>query len=501
VLIVGATQSLRKLAEMANWLQRYEKLVQHLEVKFAENKDPEGLCDAMAVAESLIAQGCQLAAGQLRPLQTTRVCKEGLHTSGFLSSLPAYSLTKLTLRYLRPSEDTFCALSRGLGHLIGLRDISLCSAWSFQMAASVFPAACLSGLKQLSNLRCVDLRGTRHQWGSGLEQYLPLQLGSITASSVQAVSGDLRHLTGLTYLELEAGKLSLMQLPIQLQELSVTTEGECTVSLSKLTALASVAINAPQGLMVGSSLPDILPVLGLNYTPLPPTVWDQLRRFTSLQRLTMCYDTLDSAAAAAPVWGDLPSLQTLSLEPDLDEHLSNEDRESLANIVGKLPSAPSLQKLHIDMCGSDLPCGFLVANLSKLQSLYLVGSRAGTEDLLQLTKLSQLTELALESVAHMNDALCASLVCNLTQLQSFQCVDGSLGIVSFVVIAHQLKSLCYLKLEFIHAVTDKSLPYLLQLTQLAQLTEYHYAPHALSQDVYDQLKRALPMCRIAHFIM
>jgi hypothetical protein len=497
VLIVGVSNSLRRATEAASWLQRYGELVQHIKVEFCKTVEEKDW-DAMAVAERTIAKGFQLAAAQLRPLQITEVYKEGLQTSAFLRRLPAYSLIKLTLEHLRPSSDTIRALARGLGHLGGLQDLGLYNVPGSPDAAGVFPAACLSGLKQLTNLIWLNLGGTGQPWGSGLEQYLPAELIGFTADNLQAVTGDLQHLTCLAYMRLEAEQLSLTQLPVQLEHLSATTEKECTVLLSQLTSLAFLSIEAPEGLTAGSSLPKKVPVLELDHTPLPPTVCGQLRTLSSLQKLTLYYDTLVSAAAAAPVWGDLPALQTLTLVPDLDGGISNEESECLAIIVGKLPSAKSLQKLHIDVCGSDLPCGIHIANLSQLQSLRLVESRAGTEDLLQLTKLSQLTGLALESVAHMDDALCASLVCNLTQLQSFQCMDGSLGVVSLVVIAHQLKSLDYLELEFKYAVTDKSLPYLMQLTQLAQLTAFYYAPNALSQGVYDQLKGALPKCRIIH---
>jgi hypothetical protein len=511
VLVVGALHSLRKVARVAAWLGRYGKLVQRLDlgVSYAMREDP---CDSMAIAESLIAQGCQLAAAQLRPLQTTIVCKEDLQTSAFLSSLPACSLTQLTLRDLRTSDDTICALARGLGHLLGLRELAMCSGYRFSGPAKVFPAACLSGLKQLSNLTCLKLRAGNHQWGAGLEQYLPVQLKSMTAYNLQAVSGDLRHLTCLTYLEVGAGELSLTQLPIQLQELLVTTGGECTVSLSNMTALASVSINdVPEGLVAGSSLPTVLPLLKLCSTPLPsnaatllrgvvalciqgiptqPTaVWDQLGMLTNLQHIDLSFYTFDSAAAAAPVWGDLPSLHTLRVD-----HMECFDEirgEYLATILRSLASARSLQKLEIDVFGLDLPCGVYMANLSRLQSLSL-WSGAGKGDLLHLTKLSQLTELELRS-DDIDDALCASLVCNLAQLKVLSLHNGTLGVDALVNIAHRLKSLQGLSLEFRDAATDDSLPYLLQLTQLTTLW---LSPSALSRAGSSQLERALPMCRI-----
>jgi hypothetical protein len=225
-IVVGLTTSLTRTAAVASWLQRYGRLVERIEFVYDDDMVADHTAD-MAVAESLIAQACQLAAAQLRPLQTARVSKDDLQTPAFLSSLPAYSLTRLTLEELRPSSNTIGALARGLGHLTGLRELSMDATITFERAEHVFPAACLSGLKQLSNLTVLILSGDPHQWGSGLEQYLPAQLKSICAYGVEAISGDLRHLTGLTDLVLVAGDLSLTQLPIQLQELTAKTTGEC----------------------------------------------------------------------------------------------------------------------------------------------------------------------------------------------------------------------------------------------------------------------------------
>jgi hypothetical protein len=515
----------RKAARFAAWLQRYGKLVQSIELANSCLMK-EDSSEPMAVAESLIGQS-QLTTAQLRPLHTTMVYERDLQMPAILSSLPACSLTKLTLKYLRPSDDTVCALARSLGHLHGLKDVSLLSGpagYGSEMALGVFPAACLSGLKQLSNLTSLIMKAHPeypnfglHQWGSGVEQYLPPQLRNISASYFEAVSGGLQHLTGLTYLKLAGGKLSLTQLPIGLQELSATTDGDCTVSLSNLTCLASVTIEASQGLKPGSSLPKNLPQLCLKHTPLwsdagivlsgvrnlcvensptqPTAAWRQLRMLKNLQTLGLHYcETLESAAAAAPVWGDLPSLQELTVDPDVEGDLGGEESEALATIVSRLASARSLQELDIRMCGSDLSCGIHIANLSRLQSLRLVETGAGREDLLQLTKLSQLTHLELESV-HLDDMLCASLVCNLAHLQhlSLGAEKGSLGAVVLVIIAHQLKSLQFLQFECSEDITDECLPH---LTRLTTLTRLWFTSCKLSQAGRSQLKRALPKCWI-----
>jgi Leucine-rich repeat (LRR) protein len=293
-----------------------------------------------------------------------------------------------------------------------------------------------------------------------------------------------------------------------------------------MTSLASIIIDACKGFMAGSSLPENLPALELRKTPLPPgtanllkglealtmldiptqppAVWGQLRALTNLQDLYLSYNSLESAAAAAPVWGDLPSLQTLEVRPAsarvVNGHMEVEDLGCLPSIVSKLASATSLQRLTLDMGNSSLPCGIHLANLTGLQTLHIHMSKAGKEDLLQLTKLSQLTHLSLLSV-EIDDALFACLVGNLTKLQSLVILRTSLSIVALVIIAYQLKSLQSLQLGFTDAVTDESLPYLLQLTKLAQLTSLHFAPKLhLSQVAFHQFSRALPKCSITQRI-
>ena len=515
VLVGTSTHTLREAAAVALWLQQYGNLVQYLEVR--NNDEEEGdLSDTAAVAESLVAQGLQLAAAKLRPLQLMRVYKEGLYTSAFLSGLAAANVTDLQLINLSPDADCKQALACGLGRLLSVRELSLRGAWQGMENSGVFPAACLSELKQLGNLTRLTLTGSFHRWESGVEELLPVQLKSFSIGSVEAVTGDYQHLSSLSALTLSGDEVSLSQLPAQLQQLSVRTSGSCLLSLSSVTGLSSLSASASNGLASGCSFPPSLTRLTFRSTPLPAdlsvlgrvvsltmecipaqsaALWQQLGRLSSLQKLSLLYRSLDSAAATAAAWGNLPCLQSLSVGNGYgrgsEAQLGEEDREFLTTIVSSIGSARSVQALYVNLCDSDVPCGLHISKLSRLQSLNLSCSATEKGDLLQLTKLSQLTELEQVGVTHADDAVCASLACALTRLVKLEFWDSSLGDVCLVIIAHQLKQLQSLKLGLGKAVTDTSLPCLLQMTQLSSL---RLSPTAFSEAGRSQLRGALPSC-------
>ena len=518
VTIIGTKHTQRKTAAVASWLQQYGNLVQYLEIVHI-GEDDEDLIDAAAVAESLIAQGLQLAAAKLRALQLIKVYKEGLYTSAFLSGLAAAKLAILRLVHLRADADCKQALACGLGRLRSVRELALECAGGDMDEGTVFPASCLSGLKQLSNLTSLSLAGNTYQWQSGLEEHLPVNLKIISMHSLEAITGDLRRLSSLSSLVVHCDRASLSQLPPQLQQLGVYTSRECLLSLSSVTGLSSLTASAPRGLPSGCSFPPNLTALTLVETPLPAGVsvllsqvvsltmtaipaqpaapWKQLGALSSLQKLSLSYNSLVSAAATAAAWGNLRSLQSLQVDDiylgGFDLPLDEEAREFLATIVSSIGSARSLQRLCVDLCGTDIACGVHISNLSRLQSLDLSSSITGKLDLLQLTKVSQLTELVMADVTHLDDAVCASLACALTLLVRLQLGGPSLGDVCLVIIGHQLKRLQSLKLGLGKPVTDTSLPCLLQMTQLSWL---QLSPAALSEAARSRLRVALPSCSL-----
>ena len=514
VLEISDAASLQKAAQAAQWMQSHGHLLSGLSIYCDDQVEGAGQHLA-AVGESLIAQSLQLAAAKLNPLHLTHVTKSGLYSSAFLNSLPAANLMLLCFQDLYPSEICTRALTQSLGDFCNVREVFFAGVWEGEKG--VFPASCFTGLRQLTNLISLHFDGEGHQWGVGIEQHLPVQLRSIDASDMEGPFGDMRHLTGLTSMTVKGRQLSLTQPPSQLQELAVTTKGRCLLDLSALTGLSCLTICASEGLAPGSSLPDMLPALNLESTPLPPgiqtmlgsvrvmtiedapaqpaSLWKQLGSLSALQQLSLVYYSLHSAAAAAAAWGLLPSLQMLQVychssegeehEPEVEVE---ERQEGLRAVIDGLASARSLEKLQLSVVGSDLPCGMQIANLTRLKSLKLSGSTAGKQDLLQLTKLCQLTELKLFHVS-LEDDVCASLAYGLPQLERL-IIDGCpLGDVVILVIARQLKSLRCLCLELRGSVTDASVPYLLQLTQLSSLV---LRDTRLSEDGWAQLKAGLP---------
>ena len=350
-----------------------------------------------------------------------------------------------------------------------------------------------------------------------MEQHFPVQLRSIVASDMEGPFGDMRHLTGLTSMTVKGQQLSLTQLPSQLLELAVTSDSPCLLDLSALTSLSCLTIHASEGLAPGSSLPDRLPALSLESTPLPqgvrtmfggvakiiieqaPTqpasIWKQLGSLSALQQLSVEHYSLASAAASAAAWGQLPFLQMLHIfstsfgdEEDGPEVEDEVRQEGLRAVIDGLGSARSLEALQLNMSGSDVPCGMQLGNLTRLRSLKLSASTADKHDLLHLTKLSQLTEFKLSRISF-DDAVCASLAYSLPQLVSLTVDRCALGDVVILVLAPQLKSLRYLRLELVDDISDASVPYLLQLTQLSCLVLRHTA---LSEAGWAQLKAVLP---------
>ena len=505
---------LRTIAIFADWLQRYGNLVEALDISWCEDCDSDTIEDVMAVAEKLIADGLQLAAAKLRPLQLTCVQKERLDTLTFLPSLPAASLTSLVLSQLPADKLCTRALAGGLGRLSNLRKLTI-KGGGWEEEANVFPASCLSGLRQLSALTYLELVGYLRPWGPGLEEHLPAKLQIFHALSIQALTGDLRHLTSLSSLNVSADQLSLTQLPPQLQQLSVSTSGECLLCLSNVAGLSSLSVHAPRGLASGSCLPLKLPALALEHTPLPVSwlfggvvtvsvasipaqpsaLWKQLGSSSCLEELSLQFDSLGSAAASAPAWGDLPSLKVLRIQSHswgAHEQLGEEDAGYLATIVSKLSCAQSLRCLSLTMYNSDMPCSLQVSKLTGLQSLNLSHSRAGMEDLLQLANLSQLTELVLSRV-NADDAVCAFLACSLTQLRCLIIAGSPLSVVSLVIISNQLRNLRFLRLDLAAPITDASLPYMVQLTHLTTLM---LTPCSLSSDGLSRLRRGLMGCQL-----
>ena len=517
VLVISDAASLQEAAKAALWMQSHGHLLWGLHVYHREQGEGTHLS---AVAESLIAQSCQLAAANQKPLRLADVTKEGLYTTAYLKGLPAANVTYLHLQELYPDMICMSALTQSLGDFSNVRELAFFGACEGGMG--VFPASCFSGLKQLTELTRLQLEGVGQQWGVGVEQHFPVQVRSVTACDIEGPLGDMRHLTSLIFMAVDGEQLSLTQPPSQLEDLLVTSEGQCLLDLSALTSLSFLRICASEGFAPGSNLPDKLQSLSLHSTPLPqgiftlfsgvaqmtikesPTqpasLWKQLGSLSALQELYLVYYSLSSAAAAAAAWGQLPSLQTLfvcCVEPedegegiDVYEGLESYEgrQQGLRAVVDGLGSARSLEALHLSMLGSDLPCGMQIAKLTRLRTLELSASAADKQDLLHLTKLCQLTELKLVRVG-LDDAVWSSLACSLPQLVSLTVAGCSMGGVVIQVMAQQLKGLRYLCLESVGSISDASVPYLVQLTQLSSLV---LIDTTLSFDGWAQLMAVVP---------
>ena len=495
----NSDEDLAQLAAFTSWLKEYGSLLHSLTVGLRMAASPA----QVAVAENLIIQALELAAAKGRPLLLQKLWKSFLLNSSCLPSLPAASLTSLSLHGLSPSPKTTRALATGLGCLTGLCTLDMIGIF-VPSNPETFPASCLSGLQQLTSLTQLTVHGLACVWEAGIEQHFPGQLKSLMFRGYDADSLDIRHLTCLQKLDFSSRKaLTLQHLPQQLSNIDLHTHAECELRLSHVTGLRSLSLEAMGGIVGTSSLPSSLTSLSLADTPLPSfgvadllanvlelkystgkpvpsAVFEDLGRARALKNLSLSYTTVAAAAAVAAQWKQLPQLRSLFLRrmdpEDLDEGEQGEEEmdvlEAMPLIVQEAGLARSLTRLELNMHDWDFACGEHLAHLSNLQVLELASLSTSREDLLQLKALTQLTDLSLCHV-DVDDATLVRLLYSFTQLRKLrleECEHLSDALVP--VIAHQLKGLRELTLS-LESLNDESIPLLVELTQLSTLNVYN----------------------------
>ena len=361
-----------------------------------------------------------------------------------------------------------------------------------------FPASSLSGLQQLTNLTKLTLSGLGIKWELGTDQHFPQQLQELMFWNYDASSLHIRQLSSLHSLDLHVTQsltLGPEDVPAQLTRLSLETRyGHCELCLSHLTCLETLCVTAYGGL-VNTSLPPSLTWLSLINTPLPthglftllahvvhiylavhrhippPDVYTTIGKLPMLKELRLSYQSVAAAVAAASFWKGLPQLKQFSLYLHNDQGMDSEEFEhGMTHIIREVGLAKSLTQLDMDMQHGSFRCGGHFAQLSKLRSLELTQwSCYDREDLLHLKALTQLTKLSMSTVS-VDDVTLVRLLYSFPQLRELDLADcGELSEVVVPVIAHQLTGLTKLGLGLM-GVTDSSVPFLVELTQVRWLT-------------------------------
>ena len=460
-LLVGGLEDLEKVAEFTFWLQKNSHLIKDL---FLDYCKPEPEPGAWRAAQSMLSFAFSSAGAICSPLRMqAAVTARGNFSHVMISSLPPSNLTTLRVPRATVSELQQPSLVSSMQQLTALQKLRLAVVHpregdqgdlgdlNGERVLKLVPSGFLSTLQGLHSLRTVDLTIYNCTWPS------------------------------------------LRCLPSLVQELSIfTMPGRCLLDIPQLTCLQKLRVQASGGIAEGSAFPPSVPVVTFSRTPLPADpcrllagvqqlhctgsevqavdVLVQLSALQSLTQLSLSYDTLQSAAAAAPAWRHLQQLRSLKVYRLAIVGLDSAERWHA--VLEGIGEAQGLTCLGMDIPDSPLPLpwGETIARIRNLDQLRLVLGNADRQNMLHLRMLTQPTGLKLY-FNDMDDGTAAAVLLQLTNLRSLE-LSGGVGIANQVQMSDavlpvlaQLKGLRDLKLS-LPGVTENSLPLLEGLTQL-----------------------------------
>jgi hypothetical protein len=439
-------------SDFALWFSQYGLLVRKLSFSSRESGSEEDyICKIFETMVRLAFAGA--AAGGMPPGLQSFKADSKFCSQAMLSSLPARSLKSLNLT-MTPA----------------------------QLAARSLPRI----FQQFSNLQKLTLESGSHICGS-------------------------RHAAGVL---LPASFFS--GLPQSLQTLLICRyDAKCLLDIQHLTSLQTLEVEVWKGTIDGSCLPPSLLSATFDDTPMPTDAcsWlsgvqqltlvpayqeppGPLLQFSALKRdqeLCLQYEDVPYAAPGAAAWGSLPQLRALLLGSCGEARV-----EECQAVLEGMARATSLTRVILGLPSRGpcppLPCGVHIAQLQNLQELVLYDAKSSREDVLHLSKLTQLTTLHLR-FCRLDGATTAALLGSLTGLKSLVLVQSFwLELVAgetdaiVPVIKYQLKGLRELSLS-VPGVTDASVGLLEGLTQLTKL-----GVDRLTESSLDWLRQVLVEC-------
>jgi hypothetical protein len=407
-------------------------------------------------------------------------------------SLAFSSAAAAALNGLPPGLDTFegdpdCSCAPAMLSSLPARSLK---SLKLDMAITQLAAPSLPGIFQrFSNLQTLVLRVA----GPGEVELPQMPAGFCT----DTLSG----LSNLKYLELEACSCifpSLGGLPVSIETLRLRAYGaKCLLDIQHLTSLQTLHVEADEGIVEGSSLPQSLLTATFEDTPMPADGHSLLPALQGLQDLRLHYPDILSAAGGAAVWGSLPHLRTLQVQDDLEGEADDVECQAVLEGMARATSLTSVV-LCLSSSRSGLPCGVHIAQLQNLQELVLKHARSSRQDMLHLRELTQLTSLKL-MYCSIDDATTAEVLGSLTGLKSLVLVQSNLvqpqqlRIVTDAivpVIKYQLKGLRDLELH-LPGVNEGSVGLLEGLTQLTKLKVGGLSEHSV-----ERLRQVLVGCKV-----
>jgi Leucine-rich repeat (LRR) protein len=514
--VVDHPNTVSRVASFARWLPANARLIADIDV-YLQQSDNHSV-SSCNVVDTLLVFGLQQAGSgssgsrsssrpaapiqqqqQPQPLALRSFSSSVRHSAPLLAALPAASLTHLQLDTCREvaTDWQLSGISR-LTHLkcLALEGRILCE-W-------------LSALTPLTQLTSLDI-GALDAYSAYLQD-LPaslvrLQLPHVSMYSLinnqqsppaaqEEDTLDMRHLTRLTRLQIafkgtDVGDFCV-QLPTQLLELDAGCDSQGVVPLLPDLTWVS-ALQQLQRLT--------LPMCKEQRTDLLQLA--QLPALTSLEVTSTFADAQEMAA----VWGQLPQLRSLALFAKSRE---DEPEAGLQELLVKIGEARSLQRLKLSFGGdmSDdvgLPLRVFggLTGLQQLRELRVIApclmpgfqhaALGGDVDALHLTKLTQLTLLAIK-IWPVGSVVAAALACNLTQLRWLELVECELSDAAALPAIGKLTQLQHLNLTdntIDSDALDDCLQFLTELRALTQLQLSIRGDYEPSEDALDRFWSAV----------
>ena len=451
--ITGASAVGNLTTGFASWLEVYGRILSKLTLSTYTTE--RYLLNA---ADHIVGSSIQLAGFAGKPVGLQCLSMDYLEAPRLLRSLPAATLTSLTVQKLIPTYPSISYLAPSIQHLTNLRSCDLEFKIRSSRAAGVaIPPSCFSSLSMLIRLSSLQLSAEGNSLGR------------------------------------------LQRLPPQLQQLTILEAGQLSVDASALTMLTALDLAADGGISTETRLPTSLSSLNLTGTPLQPGLLPvlssvrklslesasqhssvglaELHHLPHLQSIKMSF-TGSPAAAAAAAWKQLPQLQELHIDlmdeegndhTNSDAGIDSMDQRSSVILPG-LAAATQLTRLSLSTDDDDLPCCNYVAQLSNLQELELSGVCGLRKDVLTLRALTKLTMLCLMD-SSLDDAAAGGLICSLRNLRLLKLIEcPNLSDAILPAMAAQLRGLRELCLRDLGEWSESSVDLLVELTQLSSLT-------------------------------
>jgi hypothetical protein len=350
-----------------------------------------------------------------------------------LSSLPAYSLTRLDLKLGYKGLLNGPQLSAALAQLSSLQQLRI--AMGEVRDCYPFPGSALAGIAQLSKLTSLTVAGEFQGLTKSLQQLLmqPLPLQQLQLDAWDALVGGrldlpVLDMTNMTHLqELSSTRMQLREgtaLPHQLPRLAF---GMCTTGITLTIASrcqqlqyvsCQVQFNNPEPLLQLAALPALQHV-ALDYWSWQDAAgtsasWaqlllQQLRVFSHLDCMPFYRTAADQRRLLTSVMGGVSACTRLTellldIWPQDDEVWRHDDREHLLEGGSESEQAAEQQQMQvIGQAGGarqnssySIVCGTLVG-LASLKNLQ-VTCRLALSDVAALTSLTGLTRLAVHGV-------------------------------------------------------------------------------------------------------